>query len=57
MRKPMLITPERKHGIVNRATNTFFEMQGWPSVCRDENGVLYAVASGMRMGHVCCITI
>ncbi len=49
----MTITPERKHGIVNRATNTFFDYQGWPSVCKDENGVLYAVASGMRMRHVC----
>ncbi len=46
-------TPQKSHGIVNRAQNTLFAYQGWPTVCRDENGVLYAVASGMRLSHVC----
>ncbi len=41
------------HGIVNRAKNSIFSYQGWPSVCRDENGTLYVVASGMRVAHVC----
>lgn len=40
-------------GIVNRITDSPFHYQGWPSVCRDENGVLYAVASAHRLGHVC----
>ncbi len=33
--------------------NTFFKYNGWPTVCRDERGVLYAVASSMRFSHVC----
>ncbi len=44
---------QAEHGIVNRVTGSLFSYQGWPSVCRDENGVLYAVASGFRMQHVC----
>lgn len=49
----MIKYPKVKHGIVNRMTETFFPYQGWPSVCSDDEGVLYAVASGFRMGHVC----
>lgn len=49
----MLKTPETMHGIVNRVTDSVFAYQGWPSVCRDENGVLYAVASSFRTEHVC----
>lgn len=41
------------HGIVNKKTGSIFDYQGWPSVCRDENGTLYAVASGFRLRHVC----
>ena len=33
------------HGVVNRVQNSLFGYQGWPSVARDENGTLYAVAS------------
>ncbi len=40
-------------GFVNRAQNTIFSYQAWPSICRDENGTLYAVASGMRVAHIC----
>lgn len=44
--------------IINRSCVTgkqqgFFSYSGWPTVCIDENGVIYAVCSGMRMGHVC----
>lgn len=49
----MFIIPRNEHGIVNRAKNSIFCYQGWPSVCRDENGVLYAVSSSFRCGHVC----
>ena len=42
-----------KHGIVGRIKEGNFRYQGWPSVCRDENGVLYAVCSGHRLGHIC----
>ncbi len=45
--------PEVEHGIVFRQTpTTCFKYNGWPTVCRDENGVLYAAASSMRMSHV-----
>ena len=47
------ITPETVHGIVHRYDREqIFKYNGWPSVCRDENGTLYAVASSMRMSHV-----
>ena len=42
-----------KFGIVNRSESGIFRYQGWPTVCRDENGVLYAVCSGHRIGHIC----
>lgn len=41
------------HGVVNKKTGSIFDYQGWPSVCRDENGTLYAVASGFRLRHIC----
>lgn len=47
------IIAEVTHGIVNRITGSFFNYQAWPTVARDENGTLYAVASGFRMRHVC----
>ncbi len=46
------IFPKVEHGIVNRATNTIFKNHGWPSICKDDRGVLYATASGMRISHV-----
>ena len=47
------ITPEAEHGIVHRfPNNTCFKYNGWPSVCKDDRGVLYAAASSMRMSHV-----
>lgn len=48
----MEIKPNARHGIVYRAENTFFRYQGWPSVTRDENGILYAASSAFRMQHV-----
>ncbi len=48
----MEIQPKAKHGIVYRACDTFFRYQGWPSVTRDENGILYAASSAFRMQHV-----
>lgn len=42
-----------KQGVVYRATETPFRYQAWPSVCRDEQGRLYAVCSGHRASHVC----
>ena len=42
-----------KHTIIGRNTNGFYRYQGWPTVCKDENGVLYTVCSGNRLGHLC----
>ncbi|MBQ7346359.1 MAG: exo-alpha-sialidase [Clostridia bacterium] len=42
-----------KHGIVGRTAEGFFRYQAWPTVCKDENGVLYVGASGHRLGHIC----
>lgn len=39
--------------IVSRITDGIFRYQGWPTVCRDENGTLYCAASGHRLGHIC----
>ena len=46
-----VIYPEVTQGIVNRVTTSYFRYQGWPSVARDENGTLYAVASSFRTHH------
>ena len=42
-----------KQGLVFRAAEGPFRYQAWPSVCQDENGVLYAAWSGLRSSHVC----
>ena len=42
-----------KTGIISRITENMFRYQGWPTVCRDENGVLYCASSGFRLGHIC----
>ncbi|MBQ4051012.1 MAG: exo-alpha-sialidase [Oscillospiraceae bacterium] len=42
-----------KRGIISRNPDTFFAHCGWPTVCKDEDGVLYAVASGCRAAHIC----
>ena len=38
---------------IYRNPNSFFRYCGWPSVCHDGEGVLYAVCSGFRAAHVC----
>ena len=42
-----------KFGIVGRTEGGLFRYQGWPTLCKDENGVLYVGASGHRLTHVC----
>lgn len=42
-----------KQGLVFRASEGPFRYQAWPSLCQDENGVLYAAWSGLRAQHVC----
>lgn len=40
-------------GVVGRVKEGFFRYQAWPTVAKDDRGVLYAGASGHRLGHVC----
>lgn len=40
-------------GIVSRITQGVFRYQAWPTVAKDEKGVLYVGASSHRLGHVC----
>ena len=42
-----------RHGVVAHVTDSFFSYHAWPTACIDENGVIYVVCSGMRMGHMC----
>lgn len=49
----MTVYPEAEHGVVGRLADRFFGYQGWPTVCRGEKGILYAVCSGFRLQHVC----
>ena len=37
--------PKKTDGIVYRNPDSFFGYCGWPSVCQDENGTLYAAYS------------
>lgn len=42
-----------KKGVVSSLKGGMFTYQAWPSVCADENGDIYVVCSGLRMGHLC----
>ena len=42
-----------KFGIVSRQNNSLFPYQAWPTLCRDNDGILYAGASSFRLGHLC----
>lgn len=48
-----LLKPNCSHGIIHRETTGMFTYHGWPSVCIDEDGILYVVCSGGRCLHVC----
>ncbi len=49
----MIKHPKTQNGIVHRNSGSFFRYDGWPSVCRDEEGTLYTVYSGFRADHIC----
>ena len=42
-----------EQGIIYRSSGSLFNYIGWPTVAKDENGVIYAVCSGHRLGHIC----
>lgn len=39
--------------IIYRAKDGLFNYVGWPTVAKDEKGVIYVACSGHRLGHVC----
>ena len=47
------VYPNAEHGVVNRVQGSNFGYQAWGTVARDEEGTLYAVASGFRLSHIC----
>ncbi len=46
------IRPQTEDNIVYRKQHSVYKYNGWPSVCKDDRGVLYAVASSFRITHV-----
>lgn len=42
-----------RRGIVSRMPQSFFPYQGWPTIARSSDGVLYVASSSFRMAHVC----
>ena len=42
-----------KFSIVSRITSGPFRYQAWPTIAKGDDGTLYAVCSGNRLGHVC----
>jgi hypothetical protein len=47
-----IYSPEVQYFPVTKdKADKFFKYNGWPSVCIDDRGVLYAVASSMRLSH------
>ena len=42
----------KKTGIVYRKAHGPFDYNAWPTVAKDENGVLYVVFSGNRLNHI-----
>lgn len=48
-----LMFPNVRHGRVSAPATNWFNYHGWPTVCKDDRGVLYATASSYRMSHVC----
>jgi len=47
------IYPKTKSGTIFRPEYDLYGYQGWPTVCKDEKGVLYTVWSGFRVQHIC----
>ena len=49
----MVKYPRKTDGIVYRNQDSFFGYCGWPSVCVDDEGMLYTAYSGFRGSHIC----
>ena len=47
-----IYSPEVQHfRITTDKREKFFKYNGWPTICKDDRGVLYTVASSMRLSH------
>lgn len=42
-----------RHGVICSRPNDEFGYFGWPSVCRTEDGTIWAAVSGLRAKHIC----
>ncbi|MBE5818052.1 MAG: exo-alpha-sialidase [Clostridiales bacterium] len=49
----VMIPKLRETSVVYRPKNTWFDYCAWPSICRDENGTLYALSAAFGSEHVC----
>ena len=47
-----IIRPETEQKVIWRNPASIFKYNGWPSICKDERGVLYVTASSFRIQHV-----
>ena len=53
LKLPTITDSVIRHGIVYRPEETLFNYPAWPSVCADENGVLYATSAAFGSQHIC----
>ena len=47
-----IIRPNTEQTVIWHNSASIFKYNGWPSICRDERGVLYVTASSFRIQHV-----
>ena len=48
-----IIPKYREHSAVYRPKDTWFDYNAWPSVCKADNGMLYAVSAAFSTEHAC----
>lgn len=49
----MEIRKQNEHGVIWHNPDSFFHYNGWPTICKDDEGTLYTVFSGFRASHIC----
>ena len=49
----VMIPKLHETSVVYRPKNTWFDYCAWPSICRDENGTLYALSAAFGTEHCC----
>lgn len=56
MNLPSIVPEICERNVVYRPQDTIFNYAAWPTVCCDENGVLYASSAAFAMEHICPFT-